>query len=146
MMSIENYKKKLELMSKEELLHEISNLISDHGIQLQAKNTELQELKSALTRADLQLQFQIGEVDLNNREIELLTEELEKTRDNRNGWRNRAWEDERQNSELQKQADELKEERENVQKILDELGKCENDKERYAAWVKLIKRCGVEVE
>lgn len=48
--------------------------------------------------------------------------------------------------EKQKQVDELKKERENVQKILYELGKCGNDKERYAVWVKLIKYCGVEVE
>ena len=71
-MSIENYKKTLESMSKEELLNEISNLISDHGIQLQNKNTELQELKTSLSRADLQLQFQIGEVDLRDKEIESL--------------------------------------------------------------------------
>jgi predicted RNase H-like nuclease (RuvC/YqgF family) len=49
-------------------------------------------------------------------------------------------------AELQKQVNELKKERENVQKILYELGKCGNDKERYAVWVKLIKYCGVEVE
>lgn len=72
MVSIENYKNKLESMSKEELLHEISNLISDHGIQLQDKCNEIQELKSALARADLQLQFQIGEVDLRDNEIESL--------------------------------------------------------------------------
>lgn len=72
MMNIENYKKKLESMSKEELLHEISNLISDHGIQLQDKCNEIQELKSALARADLQFQFQIGEVDLRDKEIESL--------------------------------------------------------------------------
>ena len=75
-MSIEDYKMSLESMSKEELLNEISNLIVDNGIQLQNKNIEMQELRSALARADLQLQFQIGEVDLNNREIERLTEEL----------------------------------------------------------------------
>lgn len=46
----------------------------------------------------------------------------------------------------QVQVDELKKERENVQKILYELGKCGNDKERYAVWVKLIKYCGVEVK
>lgn len=72
MMSIENYKKKLESMSREELLNEISNLINDHGIQLQNKCNEMQELKSALARADLQLQFQIGEVDLRDNEIESL--------------------------------------------------------------------------
>lgn len=49
-------------------------------------------------------------------------------------------------AELENQVDELKKERENVQKILYELGKCGNDKERYAVWVKLIKYCGVEVE
>lgn len=72
MMSIENYKKALESMSREELLNEISNLISDHGIQLQDKCNEIQELKSSLARADLQLQFQIGEVDLRDKEIERL--------------------------------------------------------------------------
>lgn len=72
MMNIKNYNKKLESMNREELLHEISNLISDHGIQLQDKCNELQELKSALARADLQLQFQIGEVDLRDKEIENL--------------------------------------------------------------------------
>lgn len=71
-MSIEDYKKTLESMSKEELLNEISNLISDSGIQLQNKDAELQELKTALSRADLQLQFQIGEVDLRDKEIESL--------------------------------------------------------------------------
>lgn len=49
-------------------------------------------------------------------------------------------------AELENQVNELKKERENVQKILYELGKCGNDKERYAVWVKLIKYCGVEVE
>ena len=51
-----------------------------------------------------------------------------------------------ENVELQQQVDELKVGRENVQKILTELGKCGNDKERYVVWVKLIKYCGVEVE
>lgn len=51
-----------------------------------------------------------------------------------------------QNIELQKQVDELNAVRENVQKILYELGKCGNDEERYVVWVKLIKYCGVEVE
>lgn len=77
MMEIEEYKKTLESMSKEELLNEISNLISDSGIQLQNKDIELKELKSALARADLQLQFQIGEVDIKNIEIERLTEDYE---------------------------------------------------------------------
>ena len=72
-MNIENYKKALESMSKEELINEISNLISDSGIQLQNKSIELRELKSALARANLQLQFQIGEVDIRDREIERLT-------------------------------------------------------------------------
>lgn len=40
-------------------------------------------------------------------EIERLTEELEKTKENRNGWRNRAWKDEKENAELQKQVGEL---------------------------------------
>ena len=60
-------------MNKEELINEISNLISDSGIQLQNKSIELRELKSALARANLQLQFQIGEVDIRDREIERLT-------------------------------------------------------------------------
>lgn len=51
-----------------------------------------------------------------------------------------------ENLRLKKQMDELKKERENVQKILYELGKCGNDEERYAVWVKLIKYCGVEGE
>lgn len=75
MIEIEDYKKTLESMSKEELLNEISNLISDNGIQLQNKNIELQELKSSLAIADSQLQFQIGEVDIKNREIEWLMRE-----------------------------------------------------------------------
>ena len=100
-MSFENYKKELESMSKEELLQEISNLISDHGIQLQNKNIELQELKSALARADLQIQFQIEEVDLNNREIERLTEEKDKYQE--------KWQTSYMNElNLQKQVDELK--------------------------------------
>ena len=101
MMSVENYKNKLESMSKEELLHEISNLISDHGVQIQNKNIELQELKSALASANLQLQFQIGEVDLNNREIERLTEEKDKYQE--------KWQTSYMNElNLQKQVDELK--------------------------------------
>jgi chromosome segregation ATPase len=43
-------------------------------------------------------------------EIERLTEDLEKTKDNRNGWRNRAWKDENENAELQKEIERLKDE------------------------------------
>lgn len=114
MIETEDYKKVLESMSKEELLNEISNLISDHGIQLQNKNIELQELKSALARADLQLQFQIGEVDLNNREIERLKKELANERnavitfqESANAHRLKVGEVMKQNAELQKRVDEL---------------------------------------
>jgi hypothetical protein len=60
MMSIENYKKKLESMSKEELLYEISNLISDHGIQLE----QLKEEKKTLVWLNQDLEKQVDELKI----------------------------------------------------------------------------------
>ena len=50
-------------------------------------------------------------------EIERLTEELEKTKDNRNGWRNRAWNDEKVISQLTEKLDKAN------AKLIEEYGK-----------------------
>ena len=108
--------------SKIDGIIECTNILSKNALdlihRLQDEKKELENLCNK-TYDDL------------TKEIERLTEELEKTKDNRNGWRNRAWNDEKvisqltekldktnaklieeygKNAELQKQVDELKKE------------------------------------
>ena len=104
--------------------------------RLQAENEELREKL-------IDEQFSVDKWMEENAEQKAEIERLTEYNANLNGM---CLEFIDKNAELQKQVDELKKERENVQKILYELGKCGNDKERYAVWVKLIKYCGVEVE
>ena len=115
MMNIENYKKKLEFMSREELLHEISSLISDYEIQLE----QLKEEKKTLVWLNQDLKERVSQKDV---EIERLTEERESYK--------RLWVDVsdkhggaiQENAELQKQVDELKEENYNLaRKIFGEM-------------------------
>lgn len=96
MMSIENYKKKLESMSKEELLHEISNLISDHGIQLE----QLKEEKKTLIWLNQGLEKQVDELTK-----ELFTEK--RSHSTMAIYEIELKKADKENAELQKQVDEL---------------------------------------
>lgn len=117
----------------------MNRLVLDLIHRLQAENEELRE---KLIDEQFAVDKWMEENAEQKAEIERLTEELDGTISMNEMYIKEA----KQNAELQKQVDELKKERENVQKILYELGKCGNDEERYAVWVKLIKYCGVEVE
>lgn len=118
--------------------------------RLQAENAEGKARMKELTSiAEYQQHSNIerwGIIQEKDKEIERLTEENEYLDMCGKQFLADYQKCEVERAELENQVDELKKERENVQKILYELGKCGNDKERYAVWVKLIKYCGVEVE
>ena len=130
----------------ENLLKDCLDLIH----RLQAENAEGKARMKELTSiAEYQQHSNIerwGIIQEKDKEIERLTEENEYLDMCGKQFLADYQKCEVERAELENQVDELKKERENVQKILYELGKCGNDKERYAVWVKLIKYCGVEVE
>ena len=60
-------------------------------------------------------------------------EEIEQLKDNRNGWRNRAWEYEKENAKLQKQVDEQDQEIDRLEKVVHDQAEQYYDLEQRTA-------------